>query len=121
VLGHTKNINSITLLVAEASQRDFGRGIARIDPDDMKRIGAETGDVVQINGKRGTAAKVMPAYPENRGKGTIQIDGITRGNAFTGIKGVKLALEKYRPDKAEYFANPWWYLTRLEKLIAFTE
>ena len=41
----------ITLRIAEASQRDFGRGIARIDPEDMERIGVETGDIIQITGK----------------------------------------------------------------------
>jgi len=37
-----------------------------------------------------------------------------------GIEGVKLALEKYPPLKAQYFANPRAYLTRLEKLLTFT-
>ena len=78
----------LTLRVAEASQRDFGRGIARIDPEDMEKIEAQTGDIVLILGRRRTAAKVMPAYPENRGKGLIQIDGIIRnkpaGRFFIG-------------------------------------
>lgn len=38
-----------------------------------------------------------------------------------GIKGVKLALEKCPPNKAQYFANPQTYLTRLKKLTAFNE
>jgi ABC-type Zn uptake system ZnuABC Zn-binding protein ZnuA len=35
-----------------------------------------------------------------------------------GVKGVKLALEKHPPTKAQYFANPQAYLTQLEKLTA---
>lgn len=36
-----------------------------------------------------------------------------------GIRGVKLALEKHPPLKAQYFANPQAYLTMLEKLTKF--
>jgi len=95
-----QKIKVLTLRVAEAAQRDFGRGIARIDPEDMKRIGVETGDVVQITGKKRTAAKVMPAYPENRGKGIIPIDGIIRNNAFVGIDD-NVYIEKVEAQKAE--------------------
>jgi len=91
---------AVTLRVAEASQRDFGRGIARIDPEDMQKIGAETGDIIQITGKKKTAAKVMPAYPENRGKGIIQIDGIVRSNAFIGIDD-NVHVERVEAKKAE--------------------
>jgi len=38
-----------------------------------------------------------------------------------GMRGVKLALEKYPPLEAQYFANPQTYLTKLEKLTAFNE
>jgi len=95
-----KNINVLTLRVAEASQRDFGRGIARMDPEDMNKIGVETGDIIQITGKKKAAAKVMPAYPENRGKGLIQIDGIIRNNAFTGIDD-NVHIEKIKAEKAD--------------------
>jgi transitional endoplasmic reticulum ATPase len=97
---HKKHTKVSTLRVAEASQRDFGRGIARIDPEDMKKIGVETGDIIQITGKKRTAAKVMPAYPENRGKGLIQIDGIIRNNAFVGIDD-NVRIEKIQAEKAE--------------------
>jgi len=38
-----------------------------------------------------------------------------------GIRGVKLALEKCPPLRAQYFANPQAYLTRLEELKTFNE
>jgi transitional endoplasmic reticulum ATPase len=88
------------LRVAEASQRDFGRGIARIDPNDMNKMGIETGDIIQLIGKKNTAAKVMPAYPENRGKGLIQVDGIIRNNAFIGIDD-NVRIKKVQAEKAE--------------------
>lgn len=52
--------NILMLRATEASQRDFGRGLARIDPEDMKKANAETGDVILITGKKRTAAKVLP-------------------------------------------------------------
>jgi len=38
-----------------------------------------------------------------------------------GIRGVKLALEKYPPRKARYFADPKAYLAWLEEPVALTE
>jgi transitional endoplasmic reticulum ATPase len=75
----------LTLRVAEAKPRDVGRGIARIDPQDLEKMGAEVGDIIQVEGKRKTAAKVMPAYPEDREKSLIQIDGLLRGNAQVSL------------------------------------
>jgi len=75
----------LTLRVAEAKPRDVGRGIARLDPHDLEKIGAEVGDIIQVEGKRKTAAKVMPAYPEDRGKSLIQMDGLLRGNTLVSL------------------------------------
>ena len=80
-----KKPKSVTLKVAEAGSKDVGRGIVRFDPADFKKIEVEVGDVVAIEGKRETVAKVLPAYMEDRGKGLIRLDGITRDNAKTGI------------------------------------
>lgn len=71
--------------VKEALTKDVGRAIARIDPEDMKKLSLEVGQIVEIEGKRKTAAKIMPCYSEDRGKKIIQIDGITRENARVGL------------------------------------
>ena len=92
--------NTLTLRVMEAVQRDFGRGIARIDPNDMTRIGIQTGDIILITGKKFTAAKAMPAYPDNRGKAIIQIDGIIRNNAALGIDD-NAGIKKVRYEAAK--------------------
>ena len=75
----------LTLKVKEALSKDVGRAIARIDPEDMKELGLEVGDIIEINGKRKTPAKIMPCYAEDRGKKIIQIDGILRENASIGL------------------------------------
>ncbi len=75
----------VELKVSEALSKDVGRGIARIDPEDMKKISVEVGDIIEIKGVRITVAKVMPAFAEDRGKRIIKIDGIIRGNAKIGL------------------------------------
>lgn len=85
-MGKTSEVKkAITLRVAEALSKDVGRGIGRIDPADLERLGAQVGDVILVSGKRKTAVRVMPAYTEQRGKGLLQIDGITRENAQVGL------------------------------------
>jgi transitional endoplasmic reticulum ATPase len=81
----TTDVKSLSLRVGEAKPKDVGRGIARIDPRDLERLGAQVGDVIQIKGKRETVAKIMPAYPEDRGKSLIQMDGLLRGNAQVSL------------------------------------
>lgn len=47
----------------------------------MARAGLQPGDFVTISGGRATVARVLPAYPEYRGRELMQIDGITRQNS----------------------------------------
>lgn len=89
---------SLSLKVQEALTKDVGRVIARVDPEDMKGIGAEVGDIIQISGKRKTVAKVMPAYIEDRGKKIIQIDGIIRENGKVSLdEKVSIQKTSYKP------------------------
>ena len=76
---------TINLKVLEAYTRDVGRGVARIDYDSMDGIGASTGDVIEIKGKRRTVAKCLPLYPSDEGKGIIRIDGLGRNNSGIAI------------------------------------
>src|SRR5437773_6952252 len=69
-----------TLRVADALQRDVGRGIARIDPKVVQDLGLTSGDVVQITGKRKTNALCWPADEQDYGRGIVRIDGYLRNN-----------------------------------------
>jgi len=84
---HTRGERSrtITLKVKEALAKDAGRAIVRIDPQDMKTLGVEVGDILEVEGKRKTPAKIMPCYAEERGKSIIQMDGVSRENAQVGL------------------------------------
>ena len=91
---------AVTLTVAEGRRQDAGRGLARLDPVDLGRLGAAAGAVVQISGKRTAAARAMPAFRDCRGRQVVQIDGITRGNAGAVI-GEKIALTVVEPSAAQ--------------------
>lgn len=91
---------ALTFQVVEAQAKDVGRAIARIDPKDMAKLEVEIGDIVEIQAKRKTIAKVMPSFPEDRGKKIIQIDGLIRENAKVGL-GEKISLKKMLARPAE--------------------
>jgi transitional endoplasmic reticulum ATPase len=76
---------TLKLKVVESLIKDMGRAYARMDPEDMAKIGANIGDVLEVVGKRRTVCKAMPAYKDLRGHSRIQLDGISRQNARAGI------------------------------------
>jgi transitional endoplasmic reticulum ATPase len=78
-----KEIKEVRLKVVEALQDDAYKGIARIDPQIMKALGLNRGDVISIKGQRETVAIVDRAYPADVGEGIIRIDGLARRNAKT--------------------------------------
>ena len=82
---HNENSNGLSIKILEAYTRDVGRGVARIDYDSMDSLGASTGDVIEIRGKRRTVAKCLPLYPSDEGKGIIRVDGLVRNNAGVAI------------------------------------
>ena len=73
------------LRVEDARQRDVYRGIARVNQKTMKQLGISAGDVIEIVGKRNTAAIAWPAYSEDQDREIIRIDGFTRKNAGVSI------------------------------------
>lgn len=80
------------LKVGELSEKDdFGRGIIRITAKSMKQLGVTEGDVIEIEGKRKTAAIAVRAYPTDVGLDIIRMDGLERRNCGAGIgEAVKL-------------------------------
>ena len=90
----------LILKVGEATAKDVGRGIVRFDPAEFEKMRVQVGDVVTVEGKRKTIAKVLPAYMEDRGRGLIRLDGITRENAQVGIdEKVKVAPSEFQPAR----------------------
>lgn len=119
-----------TFKVAEAQSKDVGRAIARIDPHYYTKLQVATGDIVKIenpfsletkrNGKFNaqnpfTVAKIMPLFPEDRGKRVVQIDGITRENIKTSID------EKVAVQKVPYKQAHTLVLAPINSLGSFTD
>ncbi|HEX4762521.1 MAG TPA: CDC48 family AAA ATPase [Sphingomicrobium sp.] len=70
--------------VASLPPADSGRGFARLSDKLMNELGVNEGDVVEIVGKRSTAARVIRPYDEDEGVGIIRLDGLQRANAGVG-------------------------------------
>ncbi len=77
--------SSIRLKVAEADQRDVGKGIVRIDEKFRNALGINIFDVVEIKGERATSAVVGRSYPQDEGLDVIRMDGLIRTNAKTSL------------------------------------
>jgi transitional endoplasmic reticulum ATPase len=75
----------LNLIVTEASTKDVGKGFVRVDPDLLKQMNADAGDIVEITGKRTTVARLMPSLSADRRRNVVMIDGITRKNARVSL------------------------------------
>jgi transitional endoplasmic reticulum ATPase len=92
-----KVMPEVQLRVDSAYPGDQGGGKARLDPETMLLLKISPGDLVAIEGKRRTVAKVWRALVEDWNQRKIRIDNFTRLNAGVSIgdtvKVVKIADE----------------------------
>jgi transitional endoplasmic reticulum ATPase len=72
------------LQVASLPPADSGRGFARLPDATMNALGLNEGDVIEIVGKRATAARAIRPYGEDEGLDIIRLDGLQRANAGVG-------------------------------------
>src|SRR5437899_8013039 len=66
----------------------------------MDALGATSGDILQIKGKRRSVAKCLPLYPSDEGKGIIRVDGLGRNNTGVAI-GDTVTVRKIKTVAAE--------------------
>ena len=59
---------TLELKVTEALAEDVGKGLARLDPEDIKALNAVLGDVIEINGEKKTVARITGTFPEFLGR-----------------------------------------------------
>src|SRR5512136_1912087 len=92
-----KVMPEVQLRVDSAYPGDQGGGKARLDPETMLSLKISPGDLVAIEGKRRTVAKVWRSLVEDWNQRKIRIDNFTRQNAGVSIgdnvKVVKIADE----------------------------
>ncbi len=87
----------IELTVKEGLVEDSRKGIVRINREDMELLGLQTGDCVSVQGEKGIAVKVFPAFGDVYGMHVIQMDGIVRRNAGVGLnETVKISKAELR-------------------------
>ncbi len=97
--------NTIRLQVAAARQEESGQGIARMPRSVFQALGITEGDVVEISGKRTTAAIAVQAYDEDQTLEVIRLDGLQRGNAETASgEHVMIRRAEARPATRVVFA-----------------
>ena len=75
----------VRLQVAGAKPQDVGTGTARLSRKALTAMGAREGDVVEVRGKRLTAALALASYPEDEGLDVVRLDGLQRANAVVSI------------------------------------
>ncbi|MCZ6876472.1 MAG: CDC48 family AAA ATPase [bacterium] len=90
---------ALRVKVAGLPQQDVGKGIVRLGPPQLQDLQLERGDVVEIIGKRNTAAMAFPAYAEDEGLDIVRMDGLVRSNAKVGI-GEEVEIAKARWQEA---------------------
>ena len=88
-------IDALEIVVAEAAPRDAGRGLARLSPADLERLGVRAGGVIVVTGERSTAVRALPSRPEDRDRGVL-LDGLARENAGSSI-GAKVRVARLEP------------------------
>ena len=93
-----QTVESLQLVVIEGFQ--VGRGVARVDPLDMTKLGCQPGDIIMVTGNRTTAAKVVPSALVDRGQQTIQMDSQVRQNSASGL-GERITVRKAKVQNAE--------------------
>ncbi|MFX1296196.1 MAG: CDC48 family AAA ATPase [Promethearchaeota archaeon] len=80
-------MQEFTLRVEEIEKKWAYRGRVRINPEVMRENGLITGDIIKITGKKTTSAIVIPPS-KNLRRNCIQMDGLIRTNAGTGISDI---------------------------------
>ena len=86
-MAETDTIDRVTsrrVQVASLPPADSGRGLARLPDGLMDDLGLTEGEVIEIVGKRTTAARAIRPYGEDEGIDIIRLDGLQRANAGVG-------------------------------------
>jgi transitional endoplasmic reticulum ATPase len=86
------------LVVGSAEKLDVGKGIVRIDPDAMRKMFLNYGDIVKIKGEKITAAKALPDVIE--GSNIIRMDSILRKNSGA-LLGDKVSVSRAEVKEAK--------------------
>ncbi len=85
--------------MAKAYPNDSARGIARLDPNALLTLRLSPGDIIEIEGRRTSAAKVWRADRQDWSQDYIRIDGFIRHNVGVSI-GDQVKIRKAKEAEA---------------------
>ena len=95
-----KKAPSVVLRVQKAKKRDIGRNIIRIDQQTMEKLNIQTGDVIEVIGKKQSAGIAWPSYPQDNGLGIVRVDSRLQKNTGTRIDDT-LEIRKVKAEVAQ--------------------
>ncbi len=93
-------VDSVILKIAEAPQSDVGLGRARVDTKTRVALGVDVGEIIELRGKKATAAKLFRVMQEDEGKNIVRVDGLVRRNIGVSI-GDKVEVRRAKVVPAE--------------------
>ncbi len=93
-------MEEIELKVERAYPVDLGRGIIRLDPTTLLKLQLSPGDIVEIRGRKKTAAIVWKADRHDWDQRFVRIDNFIRQNAGVSI-GEKVTIKKVEAPEAK--------------------
>ena len=93
-------MSEIILQVQDPDPTHVGRNIVTLDKDTKQKLGITSGDIVEIEGTKKTAAIVWPARIEDEGRNIIRMDSFIRHNAGVGL-GERVKIRKGTPKEAK--------------------
>jgi transitional endoplasmic reticulum ATPase len=100
-----EDVKPVRLQVANARPEDSGHGIARLPRSSMAALGVQQGDVIEIIGKKSTAARAVLPYDEDDGIEVARLDSLLRINADVGTGDfVEIRKAQAKPAKRVVFA-----------------
>ncbi len=90
----------IILQVQDPDPTHVGRNIVTLDKQTKNTLNITSGDIIEIEGTKKTAAIVWPARAEDDGKEIIRMDSFIRHNAGVGL-GERVKIRKGLPKEAK--------------------
>ena len=90
----------VMLKVEEPDPTHVGRNIVTLDRETKVKLDVTSGDIIEIEGSKRTAAIIWPARTEDEGKGIIRMDHFIRQNSGVGL-GEKVSVRKAEVKEAK--------------------
>ncbi|MFH1588298.1 MAG: hypothetical protein ABIA76_03115 [Candidatus Diapherotrites archaeon] len=94
------NVGDISLRVQEPDRGHVGRNIITLDKKTKQLLGVTSGDIVEIQGEKKTAALIWPAREEDESREIIRMDNLIRKNCGTNL-GEKVTVRKVEVNEAK--------------------